>query len=93
VRGRERKIERGVEREVIVGEIVAWGMGEGEGWGRRERECMRGWEGERARQIGWVETKREEGGGERKTKRRGRDRVWEGWKGERERDSERKGRR
>jgi hypothetical protein len=47
VRGRERKIERGVEREVNVGErgrcrrdrgeIVAWGGGEREGRGGRER--------------------------------------------------------
>jgi hypothetical protein len=49
VRGRERKIERGVEREVNVGErgrcrrdrgeIVAWGGERGMRGG--ERECVR----------------------------------------------------
>jgi hypothetical protein len=84
VRGRERKIDRGIEREinvgerwVDVGEIVGRGEGRERGMrGGRERvrESVRGGErktkrrgrdkeggeeGERARQIGGVETKRE----------------------------------
>jgi hypothetical protein len=65
VRGRERKIERGIEREVNVGErgrcrryrgeIVAWGVG-----GERVRESVRG--GERTKRRG---RDKEEGGREK----------------------------
>jgi hypothetical protein len=66
VRGREKKIERGVDRELNVGERgicrrdrgeIMGGRGEREGGGGRECVCER------------------EKGGERNTKRRGRERV------------------